>query len=159
VNQPAANRQGFQSFPNGRPGNPTSGAANNGPNQQTSHDGFHPFAPPAASTNAAANDNVNRNGANRTANNQNDRSTTPGQTNTAVSNNQANRNEQTTPGDQRQPMRFTPPVKARDQDYDVHPPLNQQNPSQARPEQKPQEKPQQHQEKENKKEDDKKDKK
>lgn len=133
VNQPATNGPGFQSIGNHR-GNPPGDNANNGQNQQTSRDGFRPFTPPG-STNGAANNNVNRNGTNSTVNN-------------------TNRSDQTTQGDQHQPMRFTPPVKARDEDYDVHPPLNQHQ-SQA----KPQPKPEQRQDGENKKEEDKKDKK
>jgi hypothetical protein len=74
-----------------------------GQNQPASRDGFRPFQPPAASPN--------------TSNNNPDK-TTGGTVNNKTENN-------TTQGDQRQPMRFTPPVKAKDENYDVHPPLNQ----------------------------------
>jgi hypothetical protein len=152
VNQPAPNRPGFQSFGNNnrdtnnrdaaRGGNPAGGSVNNN-GQQASRDGFRPFTSPAGSTNGSVNNNATRNPTTNTANNnQADRSTT--------------HTDQTTQGDQRQPMRFAPPAKARDEDYDVHPPLNQ---PQAREQPKPEQKQEQKQEKENKKEDDKKDKK
>jgi hypothetical protein len=64
--------------------------------QPASRDGFRPFQPPAA-----------------------------GATSTASTTNSNKTENNTTQGDQRQPMRFTPPVKAKDENYDVHPPLNQ----------------------------------
>jgi hypothetical protein len=159
VSRPAAqpgNRAGFQSFGNNnrdtnnrdatRAGNAPSGSVNNNgqQNQQTSRDGFRPFTPPAGSTNGAANNGSNRSGTTNTVNNnQADRATT--------------RADQTTQDGQRQPMRFAPPAKARDEDYDVHPPLNQNQP-QVKEQPKPEPKPEQKPEKENKKEDDKKDK-
>jgi Family of unknown function (DUF6600) len=148
VTRPApqpSNRPGFHSFSNnnrdttnrdtGSGANPPIGNANNGqPNQQASRDGYRRFQQPAGSAN----------GTNSTVtNSQTDRST--------------NRNDQTTAGDQRQPMRFAPAAKARDEDYDVHPPLNPQNQSQAKEQPKQEQKQEQHQEKENKKDDDKKD--
>ncbi len=135
ANQPSGNRPGFQSFSNNnRGGNPPAGSSTNGP-QQTSRDGFRPFIPPAGSNgNASASTNRSQ---------------------TATTNTQANRSEQTTPTQLQQQTRFAAPVKARDEDYDVHPPLNQ-NQSQTQKEPPKQE---QRPAKQSQKEDDKKDKK
>jgi hypothetical protein len=70
-------------------------------NQTQSRDGFRPFQPPAGGNNA---NNSQAAGAN---------------------NNKSAGDNQTTQGDQRPAMKYAPPVKARDENYDVHPPLNQ----------------------------------
>ncbi len=144
--QPATNRPGQFGHDQGNPQYNSRGSNNNGNNAQTpvrgnnpppansnsnppqntqqSRDGFRPFQPPAGAAN---------NNSNTTNKNEN--------------------NSQTTQGDQRQPMRYAPPVKAHDENYDVHPPLNQK-PAQPPAAQAP--KQEQKPEKENKKEDDKK---
>jgi hypothetical protein len=161
VSRPApqpANRPGFQSFSNnnrstavshhdaGPANTPPAGTADNHPgtnapngavnnngheNPPASRDGFHPFTPPA---NGAANNNANR-----------------GQTDSTVNKNQNNDQNNN------QPMRYAPAAKARDQDYDVHPPLNQDQP-QAKPEPKPEQKQERQPQKEEKKDDKDKDK-
>jgi hypothetical protein len=103
--------------------------ANTSNNPPASRDGFKPFTPPAGT----ANNNGDKNGSN------------------TVNNSKTENN--TTQGDQRQPMRYTPPVKAKDENYDVHPPLNQK-PAEAQVKEAP--KQEQKPAKENKKEDDKK---
>ena len=109
---------------------PPANTSNNPPqNQPASRDGFKPFTPPAGT----ANNNGDKNGSN------------------TVNNSKTENN--TTQGDQRQPMRYTPPVKAKDENYDVHPPLNQKP---AEPQVKEAPKQEQKPAKENKKEDDKK---
>ncbi|MGA8768384.1 MAG: DUF6600 domain-containing protein [Candidatus Acidiferrales bacterium] len=148
-----------------RGNNPPPAAVNhnrNSPqNQQQSRDGYRPFQRPAGDTSsqpAGANNNSgsgnrNRNNANIPSNNNQNNNVN---TNSANSQNNrgANRNDQTTQGDQRPAVRFTPPVKARDENYDVHPPLHQsQAQAPAKQEQRPEQKPN----KENKKEDDTKD--
>lgn len=175
VSRPAPqqpNRPGFQNFnnssrvrqapagttangganaPNGanvdRNGNAPNGAVNNNANgQQNSRDGFKPFTPP--------------NGQNGAANNGNNAARGPN--NTTVNPNQPNRADQTTQGDQRNSMRYAPPAKAKDQDYDVHPPLNQSqqnNQQQTRTEQKQDQRQERQQQKEEKKDDKDKDKK
>jgi hypothetical protein len=102
--------------------------ANTSNNPPASRDGFKPFTPPAGT----ANNNGDKNGSN------------------TVNNSKTENN--TTQGDQRQPMRYTPPVKAKDENYDVHPPLNQK-PAEAQVKEAP--KQEQKPAKENKKEDDK----
>ncbi len=83
-------------------------------NQQQSNNGFRPFTPP---------------GSNNRATTQPDNRITPNQVN------------QTQPAqnEERPAMKFTQPTKARDEMYDVHPPLNhQQNQSHAQPKQQEQ---------------------
>jgi hypothetical protein len=127
VNQPVGNRPGFQSFGNNRGGNPPSGNSTGG-QQQTSRDGFRPFTPPGS--NGAASNTVN--------------------------NSARGTNTNTSQGGTQQPQtRYAPPTKARDEDYDVHPPLNQ-NQSQTHQEQP---KEQQRPAKPSQKDDEKKDKK
>ncbi|MDR3720462.1 MAG: hypothetical protein P4L00_02585 [Candidatus Acidoferrales bacterium] len=111
-------------------------------NQPQSRDGYRPFQRPAGDTSsqpAGANNNQNNNVNTNGTNSQNNRG--------------PNRNDQTTQGDQRPAVKFAPPAKARDENYDVHPPLNQkQAQTPAKLEQKQEQKPN----KENNKEDDKK---
>jgi hypothetical protein len=152
-----------------RGGNAPNGAVNNNggqQNQQSLRDGFRPFTP-AAGSNGTANNNSNRSGTNsgtnnapnNTGNNGGNNAARGGSNNTANPN-QTNRTDQTTQGDQRQSMRYAPPAKAKDQDYDVHPPLNnQQNQQQTRQEQKQDQKQDRQQQKEEKKDDKDKDKK
>jgi hypothetical protein len=81
-------------------------ASNQTNNQQESRDGFRPFTPPG-SNNRATTQPDNRNASNQT---------------------QARQNEE------RPAMKFTQPTKARDDMYDVHPPLNHQTqPKQQQP--------------------------
>lgn len=161
-------------------------------NQQQSRDGYRPFqksdngnnAPSGAVDNANRgsnnNSNVNPNQPNRGSsrndqitNQPNRGSNDNSNANPNQPNRGSNRNDQTTnqtQGDQRPQYRYAPPTKARDDNYDVHPPLNQQQnqnqtnqqqrqeQNQARQQQKQEQKQEQHQEKENKKDDDKKDK-
>ena len=126
-----------------RGGNVSNGAVNNNANgQQTqpnSRDGYRPFGRPDNANNPPVG-NPDKSGQNSGGN----------------SNANTNQNQ----NDQRQPYRYAPPPKARDENYDVHPPLNQQqNQPQVRQEQKQEQKQEQHQGKESKKDDDKKDKK
>jgi hypothetical protein len=108
---------------------PPANTSNNPPqNQPASRDGFKPFTPPAGTANNNSN-NADKNGSN-TVNN--------GKT-----------EDNTMQGDRRQPMRYTPPVKAKDENYDVHPPLNQKP---AEPQVKEAPKEEQKPAKENKKE-------
>ena len=130
-----------------RGGNPPNGAVNNGQqNPSNSRDGFRSFTPPNGQNGVANNGNTS--GGNNAAR---------GNTNTANPN-QPNRTDQTTQSDQRNSMRYAPPAKAKDQDYDVHPPLNQ-NQQQTRPQQKQDQKQERQQQKEEKKDDKDKDKK
>jgi hypothetical protein len=101
---------------------PANSNSNASQNTQQSRDGFRPFQPPAGTAN-----------------------------NTSTNTNKNENNSQTNQADQRPAVRYTPPVKARDENYDVHPPLNQK-PAQATEAPKQEQKPA----KENKKEDDKK---
>jgi len=81
-------------------------ASNNPPpatSQPQSRDGFRPFQPPAN-----ANNNAQPAGRNNTNNNVNP----------------FNRSQQQPQSEARPAMKFAPPVKARDENYDVHPPLN-----------------------------------
>lgn len=76
--------------------------ANNQTNgQQPSRDGFRPFTPPSGSNNRATTQTDNRNVSNQATQSQSRQS------------------------EERPAMRFTQPTKARDDMYDVHPPLNQ----------------------------------
>jgi hypothetical protein len=133
-----------------RGGDVSNGAVNNNTNgqqnQPNSRDGFKPFTPPNSQNGAANSGNNNApRGSNNTAN--------P---------NQPNRADQTTEGDQRNSMRYAPPAKAKDQDYDVHPPLNENKPpnnqEQTRQNQKQDQKQERQQQKEEKKDDKDKDK-
>lgn len=137
VVQPAARSNGQFGHDQGNPQYNSRGVNNGQPpaqgtttpqNQPASRDGFRPFQPPA------------------NANNNLDKNTSGTVNNTKTENN-------TAAGDQRQPLRFTPPVRAKDENYDVHPPLNQK-PAETKTAEAPKQeaKPA----KENKKEDDKK---
>jgi hypothetical protein len=92
---------------------------NEGQNQTNSNNGFRPFTPPTkseTSPNEHTNQNTYGNEGNRPAENLNRDNNRP-------------------------PVRFTPPVKAKDENYDVHPPLNQKPAPQPKSEPKPQPKP------------------
>jgi Family of unknown function (DUF6600) len=85
---------------------PNPRVTNNNPpadNQQKSPEGFRPFTPPGGANSAQPN---NRNEANQTQSRQ---------------------------SEERPAMKFTQPTKARDDMYDVHPPLNQKTQSQPKP--------------------------
>jgi len=71
-------------------------------NQQQSRDGFRPFTPPSGSNNRTTTQPDNRNASTQAAQSQGRQS------------------------EERPAMRFTQPTKARDDMYDVHPPLNRQ---------------------------------
>jgi len=88
-------------------------------NAQPSNNGFRPFGPP--------------NGANSQPSNTGNRGENRGQP--AVQGQESQQNSY----NQRPNVKFTPPPKARDDMYDVHPPLNQPNPNQSRQEQRQQE--------------------
>ena len=79
--------------------------------QQPTRDGFKPFTPPA------------------------------GQNNNPQPNERPNTQNRTEPQPaeprQQPPVRFTPPPKAKEQDYDVHPPLNQKQTEQPKEQSKP----------------------
>jgi hypothetical protein len=138
------------SAPNGAVNN----NANGQPKQPNSRDGYQRFTPPNGQ-NGAANGNTN-NGNNSGSNN-----AARGNNNTTANPNQPNRANQTTQSDQRNSMRYAPPAKAKDQDYDVHPPLNQNqqnNQQQTRSEQKQDQRQERQQQKEEKKDDKDKDK-
>lgn len=77
-------------------------------NQQESRDGFRPFTPPSGSNNRAAQ---------------------PAAGNVMP--------EQPRPYEQHSAMKYTQPTKARDDMYDVHPPLNHQQNSQPKQEERP----------------------
>jgi Family of unknown function (DUF6600) len=82
-------------------------------NQQQSRDGYRPFTPPGS----------------------NERATTQPENRNAL--NQSNQT-QVRQNQERPAMRFTQPTKARDQMYDIHPPLNHQNRNQPQPRQQEQ---------------------
>jgi len=89
--------------------NNTPPPANNQTNsQQQSRDGFRPFTPPSGSNNRPTTQPDNRNASTQAAQSQGRQS------------------------EERPAMRFTQPTKARDDMYDVHPPLNQPK-TQSRP--------------------------
>jgi hypothetical protein len=102
-----------------RPFNQPTNRGNEGQNQTNSNNGFRPFTPPTkvgTPPNDHANQNAYGNEGNRPAENLNRDNNRP-------------------------PVRFTPPVKAKDENYDVHPPLNQKPAAQPKSEPKPQPKP------------------
>jgi Family of unknown function (DUF6600) len=84
---------------------PPAPANNTNRTQQPAREGFHPFAPPAGGNTTAA--PVQRN-----------QSTIP-QPDNRVNQNSTQQQEREQPA-----IRYAPPVKARDNMYDVHPPLN-----------------------------------
>jgi len=129
------------------PPNPPSGnvqqGQQQGQGQQQSRDGYRPFQKPDNANNPPQGnvDNRNRGGQNTNQNQNTNQSQT----------------------DQRPQYRYAPPSKAHDENYDVHPPLNQQqtqqqNQQQTRQEQKQdqhQERQEQKQERQQQKQDDK----
>jgi hypothetical protein len=117
-NQPRVNEQQNREVqPTNRP-NQT-----NTPPNQPNNGGFRPFTPPnTAQQNERVNTNQNQN-VNRTEENR------------RFEQNQQNQNYN--PENTRPTVRFTPPVKAKDENYDVHPPLNQKGQAQPRTESKP----------------------
>jgi FecR protein len=147
-----ANRPGFQSFNNNDRGAAISGhdagRVNTPPGDNAANNNRGNNAPGGAVDNKAQQSQpASRDGfrpftppANGAANND----TRRGQTDSTVNNNQS--------------MHYAPPAKARDEDYDVHPPLNQNQP-QAKPEPKPEQKQERPPQKEEKKDDKDKDKK
>ncbi len=101
--------RGNDAQPNARVNNNNPPPNNNPPasnNQPQSRDGFRPFQPPATANNTQP---AGRNNTNTTTNS---------------NANTLNRSEQQPQSEARPAMKFTPPVKARDENYDVHPPLN-----------------------------------
>jgi hypothetical protein len=91
--------------------------------QGNQNNGFRPFTPP---------------GGNRSANPENGNLTRPNQTferGNGQPNGTGNRDYNSAPESH---VRYAPPVRARDQNYDVHPPLNQRPAAQPRNESKPQ---------------------
>jgi hypothetical protein len=154
VSRPApqpTNRPGFQSFHN----NDRSTAVSN-------HDTGPANAPPGGTADnnhrgaSAPNGAVNNNGQqSQPASRDGFRPFTPPAN---AANNNANRGQTTDTVNHNQSMRYAPPAKARDEDYDVHPPLNQ-NQAQAKPEPKPEQKQERQPKKEEKKDDKDKDKK
>jgi Family of unknown function (DUF6600) len=100
------------------------GAPNRSENQQTQpnnqpsgNGGFRPFTPP---------NNGNRGGA---VNNGNNGSNANAPRDNMTPRNQGNGNAtQTQPNNNQERYRYSPPVQAKDQNYDVHPPLNQNRP-------------------------------
>jgi hypothetical protein len=56
-------------------------------------------------------------------------------------NNSQNHTDQQAEPQQRPPVHFTPPTKAKEEEYDVHPPLNQKPEAQPREQSKPAPKP------------------
>lgn len=179
-NSPAANnnRGQFNSTPNNpptvnnnqdRPGNrgqfngAQPGPSNNAPQQ--SRDGFRPFTPPAN------NSQQPYRGTNAQPNNQQQRQNQQQQPQSEVrpqqqqlqqrqQEQQVQQQQQQQQQDQRQ-YRYTPPQKARDGMYDVHPPLNQRQEQTARPQQqaqpRQQEQPKQEERRQNNKQDNKQD--
>ena len=145
------NRPGFQSF-----------NSNNRATAVSSHDAGPVNTPPSGNANNprgtnAPNGAVNNNGPqNQPASRDGFRPFTPPAN--AAPNDNANRGQANGTVNNNESMRYAPPAKARDEDYDVHPPLNQ-NPSQAKPEPKPQPKQERPPQKEEKKDDKDKDKK
>jgi len=108
---------------------------------QPSNNGFRPFQPPAGSTNAqapAGNKNGNANntqafGGNKNATTNNNNQAPAGNKNASAGNTKPfgqsgnNAQQQVQPANEqpRPTMRYAQPQKARDDMYDVHPPLNQ----------------------------------
>jgi len=131
-NQPAAQRPNNPPA-NERPANTMGNENRPGNNEQqppANRDGFKPFTPPAGQPNNNPNANDRNQPNNRPPQNENEQQPRP-------------------------PVRYTPPVQAHDNQYDVHPPLNkpqtetQQQPRQQenkpapqpKPESKPESKP------------------
>jgi uncharacterized protein DUF6600 len=86
--------------------------------------GFRPFTPPNSNNPPQSNDRNQ---------NQNDKSSDRGR------NDRGQQQQQQQQSSQQPNVRFTPPPKAHDENYDVHPPLNQrQNQEQAQPPAQPQ---------------------
>jgi hypothetical protein len=120
-----------------------------GNQQPPSRDGFRPFSPPNNSNNLPSNNGDRGNNPNQQQYQQQQHSRSgfnppPSGTNNQSSNNgyrgnnanqQPQQNQQQEQRYNQQPnVRFTPPPKARDDMYDVHPPLNQnRNQQQAQP--------------------------
>jgi hypothetical protein len=146
VSRPApqpTNRPGFQSFNNNRP-------------TATNHDTVPANSPPGATADnnrrgaSSPNGTINNNGQqNSPASRDGFRPFTPP---AAANNNNAHPGQTDSTANNNQSMHYAPPAKARDEDYDVHPPLNQ-NQSQAKPEAKPVPKQPRQAQKEEKKDD------
>jgi len=121
---------------NGRPNNNGNNAPpppNGNANQPASNNGFHPFQPPGRNPNAGG---APTNGNNAPGNNPN-----RGPDNHAQPQQQPQQNTQQNQNNNDRPsMRYTPPTRAKDDMYDVHPPLNRKD-AQNQPRQE-----QQHQE-------------
>ncbi len=102
-------------FNRGNPSNVNQGQTRGGQSNGASpNSGFRPFTPP--------NQNANRNGQNPPNGNGN-----RGENNAPNNQNRAYQNQN------RPPVRFAPPVKAKDENYDVHPPLNHNAPAKSAP--------------------------
>lgn len=130
--QPATNKNRSFGAAQGNPQYNSRGNNGNTPqNQPASRDGFKPFQPPAGGNTTQP---ANRNGSEANTNESN------ANKNENVNKDQSNvnRNQNNNQGDQRPAVRFTPPEKADDKNYDVHPPLNQKP---AQPEAKPESQP------------------
>ena len=114
---------------------------NEGNNGSQPNNGYRPFTPPNQNNNQN-NRNENNPALNRNENN-------PSANNENRNNENASRNENNRPPAENQvrpPVRYTPPVKAKDENYDVHPPLNQRPPQpppkqEAKPQPKTESKP------------------
>ena len=132
-NQPTPPRGGFNNnipAPTHQNIPPTAGPADNNAPQQ-SRDGFHPFQPPAGAnrpnTGAGTSNNAPTGGGeNAPPANRDNRGFNRPDTRTNQAPPAQTQPTQTQPqqNEERKSMRFTPPVKARDEMYDVHPPLN-----------------------------------
>jgi hypothetical protein len=140
------NRPGFQSFSNNNRGtgvsNHDTGRVNTPPNGNADNN--------ARTTNAGGGAVDHASQQNQPASRDGFRPFTPPANGAA--NDNTNRGPASGTVNNNQPMRYAPPAKARDEDYDVHPPLNQ-NQSQAKPASKQEQKPEPKQQKEEKKDD------
>jgi hypothetical protein len=136
-------------------------APNNSPQQ--SRDGFRPFQPPANNSQQPnRGGNVQPNNQQQRQNQQQPQSEVRPQQQQLQQRQQEQQTQQQQQQQERQ-YRYTSPQKARDGNYDVHPPLNQRQEQTARPQQqaqppRQQAQPKQEERRENNKQDNKKDK-
>jgi hypothetical protein len=106
--------------PNNAPGNASGNAPNNGPANQSNNGGFRPFE-----RQGSASSNSQPSSGNQPSGNQgsNSNRNVSAPSNTSNGGNSGGGRQQTNDNNDR--FRFSPPVKAKDENYDVHPSLNQ----------------------------------
>ena len=104
----------------------------NRPNESNPNGGFRPFTPPSNNNAASQNQRMNQN----QYENRN-------QENRPNENINRDNNRPPTENQARPSVRFAPPAKAKDENYDVHPPLNQRPQAQPEPRSEPRPQPKQ----------------